>query len=94
MQKKNPKVTTVKIPEGCNFVADANNIMLINLNDDTSLKAGGGAATFYIDDICFYDAAGNILTADTSVAFVNPEGFEKTGLDSNLLYLDNAVALD
>ncbi len=94
MAKKNPKVITASIPAGCEFVADANNILLVSLRTDNGLTDTGASATIYIDDICFYDAAGNILAADSSVTFNAPEGFEKTGLDSNLLYLDNAVALD
>ena len=93
MEKKNPKVASAKIPAGNEFVADANNIMLINLKTDNGLSEEGMNATLYIDDIRFFDASGNTLAADTTVAFVEPEGFSGgNGPDlSNLYAVSNAV---
>ncbi|MBE5951095.1 MAG: hypothetical protein E7260_05800 [Lachnospiraceae bacterium] len=92
MAKKNPKVTTVNVPAGNAFVAGANNILLINLKTDNGLDESDIAASFYLDDICFKDAAGNVIAADTSVAFVDPAGFANTGKDlSNLYVASNAV---
>ena len=95
MEKKNPKVISAKIPAGNELIADANNIIMINLATDNGMTEGasGGYATLYVDDIRFFDANGNTLTADTTVAFVNPAGFANEGHDSNLLYVNNAVEL-
>ncbi len=90
MEKKNPKITTAKVPAGNEFIADANNIIIIGLTTDNAAANAQIPAEFYIDDIRFYDAAGNTMKpADTTVAFNWPES---TGPDlSNLYVLSNAV---
>lgn len=92
LAKKNPYVATYTLPEDKAFTAD-NNIIVVQMKEDTG-AAEHGNATLYIDDIRFLDAAGNLLTADSSVAFATPEGFENTGHDINLCYVDNEVALE
>ena len=92
LEKANPKTAVATLSEGEEFVADANNIFYLNLKTDNGADAGKGNATLYIDNIRFLDASGNLLTADSSVAFVAPAGFENTGRDmSNLCAVTNAV---
>ncbi len=93
MEKKNPKVITGTVAAGNELIADANNILLINLKTDNGKDETGTPAVLYIDDITFMDAAGNILTADTTVAFNEPAGFSGgDGPDlSNLYAVSNAV---
>ena len=93
MEKKNPKIITGSIGAGNELVADANNIILINLKTDNGKNETGAPATLYIDDITFMDAAGNVLTADTTVAFNEPAGFSGgDGPDlSNLYAVGGAV---
>ena len=90
MEKKNPKVVTAKVPAGNEFVADAQNIIYISIETDNGATDAGVPATLYIDDIRFYDAAGNTLKpADTTVAFNWPAS---DGPDlSNLYAVSNAV---
>ena len=88
----NPKTAVATLSEGEGFVADAGNIFIINLKTDTGVDVGAGNATLYIDNIRFLDASGNLLKADSSVAFAAPEGFESNGTDlSNLCALTGAV---
>ncbi len=92
---KNPTTVTATLSEGEEFVADAGNIFIVNLKTDNGVSEGNGNATLYIDNIRFLDASGNLLTADTSVAFAAPEGFESTGKDmSNLAALTNVVVAE
>ena len=96
MEKKNPKIITGTVAAGNELVADATNILLINLKTDNGKDETGAPATLYIDDITFMDAAGNILTADTTVAFNEPAGFSGgDGPDlSNMYAVSNAVEFD
>ncbi|MGN0432241.1 MAG: hypothetical protein ACI4EQ_07775 [Lachnospiraceae bacterium] len=88
----NPKTAVATLSAGEEFVADAGNIFIVSLSTDNGVSAGKGNATLYIDNIRFLDASGNLLTADSSVAFAAPDGFENTGKDmSNLCAVTNAV---
>ncbi len=69
MAKKNPKVITGAVPAGNEFVADAFNIVYVGMTTDNGATDDGVCGEFYIDDIRFYDAAGNTLKGDTTVAF-------------------------
>ena len=89
--RKNPNTVTYTLPAGTAFTAD-NNILIISMKTDNGAAAHGNA-TIYVDDIRFLDASGNLLTADSSVAFTAPAGFENTGHDPNLLYVSNEVEL-
>ncbi len=94
LETANPKKAVATLSAGEEFVADANNIFMVSLVKDEGINEGNGYATLYIDNIRFLDAEGNLLTADSSVAFVAPEGFVKTGRDVNLCYVENAVELE
>ena len=94
LASKNPNKAIAKVGEGENFVADAGNLIMVTMDKDNGVEEGNGNATMYIDNIRFLDASGNVMKADTSVAFVAPEGFEVTGRDLNLCYVENEVALE
>ena len=88
MEKKNPKVVSAKVPAGNELVADAFNIIYIGMTTDNASEAGV-CSEFYIDDIRFFDAAGNTLKGDTTVAFNWPD---LSGPDRSYLYdVANAV---
>ena len=88
----NPKTAVATLSAGEEFVADAGNIFIVSLSTDNGAGAGKGNATLYIDNIRFLDASGNLLAADSSVAFAAPKGFENTGKDmSNLCAVTGAV---
>ncbi len=92
LESANPKAAVATLAEGEEFVADAGNILIVSLDTDNGVTEGNGNATMYIDDIRFLDASGNVLKADSSVAFAAPKGFENTGKDlSNLAAVSNAV---
>ena len=91
MESKNPKIAQVDVSE-VPFAADAKNILVVSLETDNGTDAGHGNATLYVDDITFYDASGNVITADKSVAFAEPAGYSSSGRDSsNLFAVKNAV---
>ncbi len=92
LEKANPKKAVATLSAGEEFVADAGNIFFINLKTDNGVDLGYGNSTMYIDNIRFLDKDGNLLAADSSVAFVAPDGFESTGADmSNLCALSAPV---
>jgi mannose-6-phosphate isomerase-like protein (cupin superfamily) len=73
----------------------SDNIIVINLKTDTGQGKGHGNATLYIDDIRFLDASGNLITADTTVAFNPPAGYADTGVDmTHMVYLKDVVDLE
>ncbi len=95
MATKNPNKAISKIEEGEEFVADANNIIIVNMDTDNGPDEGNGVGSFYIDDIRFLDKDGNLIPADTSVAFVGPESFAPTGTDmSNLCAVTGATEVE
>ena len=96
MANQNPKTAVATLSAGEEFVADAGNIIIINLDTDGGVTDGNGNATLYIDNIRFLDASGNLLSADTSVAFAEPEGFNNAGGPdmTNLAAVTNAVAFE
>lgn len=93
MERKNPNIIKGTVPAGCEFVADAQNIVYVSIETDNGATDASVPATLYIDDIRFFDAAGNTLKpADTTVAFNWPES---EGVDvSNQYALSNTVEFD
>lgn len=85
MASKNPAKVVATLAAGEEFVSGANNIFIVQLKTDNGVTEGNGNATLYIDNIRFLDASGNLLTADSSVAFVGPEKFAGSGIDRNHL---------
>lgn len=93
MENKNPKTSVVTLADQA-FSADVAPIMVVSLDTDNG-AATVGNANFYIDDIRFLDASGNLLSADTSAAFAAPSGFSGEKDMSNLKYLKaNTVSLE
>ncbi|MBD5535463.1 MAG: hypothetical protein HDQ99_07400 [Lachnospiraceae bacterium] len=92
---KNPAKVVATLAAGEEFVSGANNIFMVQLKTDNGVDEGNGNATLYIDNVRFLDASGNLLTADSSVAFVGPEKFAGSGVDmSNLCVLKNPVVFE
>lgn len=98
LKNKNPKVCAVTLDTagGEVFSAETPNIFMVRLIDDNFSEATEGAqhAVFYIDDIRFLDADGNLLEADSSVTFVAPKNFSSVRDMSNLKYLGGKVLLE
>ena len=95
MADKNPNRAIAKIVAGEEFEADASNIIIVTIDTDNGLTEGNGNANLYIDNICFFDAGGNVLKADTTVEFAASNGFESTGKDlSNLIEMTDAVEFE
>ena len=95
LESANPKKAVATLAEGEEFVADAGNLFIISLETDNGVGEGKGNATLYIDNIRFLDASGNLLAADSSVAFAGPESFTGGGADySNLAIVTNAVEFE
>ncbi|MGN1187649.1 MAG: hypothetical protein ACI4R6_04075, partial [Lachnospiraceae bacterium] len=91
LENKNPKTASFDV-SGTPFTAGANNIVVLSLETDNGVSGGHGNATLYVDNICFYDAAGKLISADKTVAFAEPEGYSDSGKDySNLYALKNPV---
>ena len=91
MESKNPKTASFDV-SGTPFTAGANNIVVLSLETDNGVSGGHGNATLYVDNICFYDASGKLISADKTVAFAEPEGYSDSGKDySNLYALKNPV---
>ena len=95
LENANPKTVIATLSEGEEFVADAGNIIIVSLETDNGATEGSGNAVMYIDNIRFLDASGNLLTADSSVAFAAPDGFENSGTDmTNIAVLKSPVAFE
>lgn len=93
MEKKNPKVAPFFMV-GEQFSEDAP-LMVVTLSVDNGAAKGATPAVLYIDDIRFLDADGNVIPADSTAAFVEPEGFGGGADMSNLQYLGaDAVELE
>jgi len=94
LENKNPKVASVVLKDQA-FSAETAPLMVVTLSTDNGATAGKANANFFIDDIRFLDASGNLIAADTSVAFAAPNGFGGDKDMSNLSYLAAAtVSLD
>lgn len=92
IESKNPNKAVAKIDAGEEFVADADNIIMITIDTDNGLTEGNGNANLYIDDIRFLDALGNVMQVDTTIAFVKPKAFEGSDKDlSNLTELSEVI---
>ncbi len=85
MESKNPKTVTFTLPDGVAFTAGNDNYFVISKLEDT----GSVISDFYIDDIRFYDANGNVLKGDTTVVMEAPNNFLKVVEEED----DNTAAI-
>lgn len=88
LANKNPKTVTYTVPDGVTLTAG--NYMVVSLETDNASEAGE-LSTYYIDNIAFKDASGNVIEADTSAEYVAVE----TGEDrSNLFGTKDAIVVE
>ncbi len=74
LDKKNPTRITAELPAGTEFVADNFNYIVVSTDSDVAKTNGAGLTSYFIADVTFYDADGNVMVpADTSVAYAAPE---------------------
>lgn len=92
MATKNPKVATFKLPDGVTFGEECP-VFILSLNAYDEKKGGVPASeAITVDNIRFYDAAGNVLAANKEATFVRPDGFKNDAVDrANLVTLLNPV---
>ena len=91
LASKNPNKGTMTMDEDEAFIAGAGNYIVFSKEvDNYSTKTGGTPVSLYIDNVCFYDADGNVLPADTAAMFV-PRATETDW--SNLTIVDNEIDL-
>ncbi len=88
LETANPKTVSYTLPADMTF--GAGNYIVVSLETDNAASEGVGQTTMWIDNVAFKDADGNVLDVDTSAVYVSQD----TGVDLNLLYLDNAVELE
>ncbi len=94
LESKNPKTSVITLKDQA-FSAEEAPIMVVTLNTDNGASAGVGNATWYMDNIRFLNAAGELIAADTTVQFAEPSGFSGEKDMSNLAYLKaDTVSLD
>lgn len=94
LENKNPARISADISE-TPFVTGSKNIAIIGLNPSSSADpAAVKTCSIYVDNIAFLDASGNVIEADTSVEFDEPDGFGKPELDPNLYIVSNPVTLE
>ena len=91
LASKNPNKAKMVMDAGEAFLAGAGNYLVVSKEvDNYATKTGGVPVSLYIDNVCFYDAEGNLLPADTAALFV-PRNVETDW--SNLTVVDNEVEL-
>ena len=95
MADKTSKQIEATLDEGEYFVEGCKNIFLLTKETDNAKEAGETPVVLYIDNIAFYDEAGNALPVDTTVSFDWPEGFGTPVAEdwSNLTRVKNEVEI-
>ncbi len=68
LETANPKTASYTVPDDQTF--GESNTIVVSLETDNGMTAGAAQANFYIDNIVFKDADGNVLKADTSAEYV------------------------
>jgi hypothetical protein len=92
IETKNPYTVKAVLDAGEEFVPGYNNMIIVALETDNGLSEGTGNANFYIDNIRILDANGNVIKADTSVAFAEWPGFSEVDR-RNLIPVKNEVEI-
>ncbi|MCL2003009.1 MAG: hypothetical protein FWG72_03265 [Oscillospiraceae bacterium] len=87
LEKNNPTLIHADLDElGVTFAVGAKNIIVLRkgTGGDAADRAGAQPSNFIIDFVAAYDAAGNVIPADTSASFDAPRGFGAA--DTSLLF--------
>jgi hypothetical protein len=92
MANKNPNTAKAILGKGEEFVAGFQNMIILSLQVDNALAEGIPSANIYIDNIRVMDEAGNIIKADSTVAFAEPSGFSEVDR-TNLIPVKNEIEL-
>lgn len=92
LPKKNPNTAKAILDAGEEFVAGYQNMIIFSLQTDNALAEGGPNANIFIDNIRIMDASGNIIKADSTVAFAEPPGFSEVDR-TNLIPVKNEIEL-
>ena len=89
---KNPNTAKAILDAGEEFVAGYQNMIIVTLDTDNGAADGAGNASFYIDNIRLLDASGNVIKADSTVAFAEPPGFSDVDR-TNLIPVKNEIEI-
>ena len=90
LKDRNPNIAKYEVKDDKEYmVADNYNFFVFTIDEDACPEKG---VALYIDDICFLDGSGNVLTPDTSVSFNKPAGFGQMDV-SNLVYVEDPIDL-
>ena len=92
LANKNPNTAKVILASGEEFVAGFQNMIILSLQVDNALAEGIPGANVYIDNIRVMDEAGNVIKADSTVAFAEPPGFSEVDR-TNLIPVKNEIEL-
>lgn len=92
LEDKNPNTAKAVLDEGEEFVAGYHNMIIVSLETDNGLGKGVGNANFYVDNIRIMDKDGNVIKADSTVAFAEPPGFSEIDR-ANLISVKNEVEI-
>lgn len=92
LDNKNPNTAKAILDAGEEFIAGYQNMIIVSLDTDNGVSKGAGNAEFYIDNIRILDAGGNIIKADSSVAFAEPSGFSEVDR-ANLIAVKDEVEI-
>jgi len=92
IETKNPNTATAVLDEGEEFVPGFFNMIIVALETDNGVAKGAGNANFYIDNIRIMDAGGNVIKADSTVAFAEPPGFREVDR-RNLIPVKNEIEI-
>jgi hypothetical protein len=85
------RAKTINVDLGdTSFVEGANNIIVINLTNDTATE---NYASMFVDNLICYDADGNVLPLDSSVEMAAPSGFGEVDWSNMVKEPTNEVSL-
>lgn len=92
LANKNPNTAKAILGNGEEFVAGFQNMIILSLQVDNALAEGVPNANVYIDNIRVMDESGNVIGADSTVAFAEPPGFSDVDR-TNLISVKNELEL-
>lgn len=92
LARKNPNTAKAVLGKGEEFVEGYQNMIILSLQTDNAIANGAPNANIFIDNIRIMDASGNVMKADSTVAFAEPPGFSQVDR-SNLIPVKNEIEL-